>query len=199
MTVLILGVDPGAVSGAYAVLDAAGVLLDLDDLPTIASGKLRWVDAPVLLSRLIELRAARRVVAIVERQGARPGQGLSSTFASATAFGSLLATLQIAGCSIELVTAAQWKRDMGLSTDKAVSLDKARLLYPDAPLDRVKDHGRAEALLLAYWHLTKRSPMPAVPPRTRASKAIATDPPPEHGLDVAPASGTVPAQPGGVL
>lgn len=104
--ILTVGVDPGAVSGAYACLDAGGLLLEVDDLPTIASGKLRWIDAPALLSRLIELRAGRPVIAYVERQGARPGQGLSSTFTSATAFGSLLATLQIAGCSIELVTAA---------------------------------------------------------------------------------------------
>jgi len=61
------------------------------------------------------------MVAYVERQGARPRQGLSSTFTSATAFGSLLATLQIAGCSIELVTASQWKTAMSLTKDKGVS------------------------------------------------------------------------------
>lgn len=150
---LVLGVDPGALSGAYAVLAAAGELLEVADLPTIASGKLRWVDAPAFLSRLLELKAGRPMVAFVERQGARPGQGLSSTFTSATAFGSLLATLQIAGCSIELVTASQWKAAMGLSKDKGVSLDAARLKFPDAPLDRRKDHGRAEALMLAAYGL----------------------------------------------
>jgi crossover junction endodeoxyribonuclease RuvC len=154
---LILGVDPGAVSGAYAILDESGALLDVADLPTIASGKLRWIDAPALLSRLIELKAGRPMIAYVERQGARPGQGLSSTFTSATAFGSLLATLQIAGCSIELATAAQWKTAMGLTKDKQRSLDAARLRFPDASLDRKKDHGRAESLMLALYGLTRRS------------------------------------------
>jgi hypothetical protein len=154
---LILGVDPGAVSGAYAVLDDSGALLEVDDLPTIASGKLRWIDAPALLSRLLELKAGRPMIAYVERQGARPGQGLSSTFTSATAFGSLLATLQIAGCSIELVTASSWKAAMGLTKDKGRSLDAARLRFPDVSLDRKKDHGRAESILLALYGVTRRS------------------------------------------
>jgi len=152
---LIVGCDPGAISGAYAVLGAEGELLAVDDFPTIGSGKLRWIDAPALLSRLIELKAGRPMVAVVERQGARPGQGVSSTFTSATAFGSLLATLQVAGCSIELVTAAVWKRAMGLSSDKGASLDAARLKFPDASLDRKRDHGRAEALILASYGLRR--------------------------------------------
>jgi crossover junction endodeoxyribonuclease RuvC len=159
--VLTLGVDPGAVSGAYAVLDKSGTLLEVADLPSIASGKLRWIDGPALLSKLIELRAGRPVIAYVERQGARPGQGLSSTFTSAAAFGSLLATLQIAGCSIELVTAAQWKAAMGLTKDKGRSLDAARLRFPDASLDRKKDHGRAEAIMLALYGLTRARSMRA--------------------------------------
>ena len=146
---LILGVDPGAVSGAFAVLDS-GTLLECDDLPTIASGKTRWVDS-TLLSRLLELKAGRPMLAAVERQSARPGQGVSSTFVSATAYGSLLAVLQIAGCSIELITAAKWKAALGLSADKQQSLDRARLLYPSASLDRKRDHGRAESILLAHY------------------------------------------------
>ena len=152
---LVLGCDPGAVSGAYACLDADGALLAVDDLPTIADRKTRWVDAPVLLSRLIELKAGAELHAVVERQSARPGQGISSTFVSACAFGSLLATLQLAGCSLELVTAATWKAATGLSADKQASLDRARLLYPLASLDRKRDHGRAEALLLARWWLNR--------------------------------------------
>ena len=42
-------------------------------------------------------------------------------------------------------------RSMGLDSQKAGSLDKARLLFPTADLDRKKDHNRAEALLLAEY------------------------------------------------
>jgi hypothetical protein len=34
--------------------------------------------------------------------------------------------------------------------DKGESLELARRLYPDAPLPRMKDHNRAEALLIAH-------------------------------------------------
>jgi hypothetical protein len=153
---LILGCDPGAVSGAYAILDADGSLLEVADLPTIADRKTRWIDAPVLLSRLIELKAGRTMHAVVERQGARPGQGVCSTFVSATCYGSLLATLQVAGASIELCTAAGWKSSLGLGADKKQSLDRARMLYPLADLDRKRDHGRSEAILIAHSWLNRR-------------------------------------------
>src|ERR1017187_1922242 len=53
---LILSVDPGALRGAYAVLDASGSLLEVADLPKVADHKTRWVDAPVLLSRPLEIK-----------------------------------------------------------------------------------------------------------------------------------------------
>ncbi len=52
---------------------------------------------------------------------------------------------------LSLVTAAVWKRSMGLDSSKPASLDKARLLFPTAELARVKDHNRAEACLLAEY------------------------------------------------
>jgi hypothetical protein len=59
MSTLTLGVDPGACSGAYAVLASDGELIEVADLPSIADGKLRWIDAPVLLSRLLDIKAGR--------------------------------------------------------------------------------------------------------------------------------------------
>jgi hypothetical protein len=44
-----------------------------------------------------------------------------------------------------------WKRVMGVTSDKLTSLALARSLWPEAPLARVKDHGVAEALLLAEY------------------------------------------------
>lgn len=155
---LYLGVDPGATSGAFAVLNDLGDYVAADDLPVIASRKLKWVDAPELISKLLELRQGETMTAMVERQSARPGQGVSSTFVSACAFGSLLATLQVAGVAIELVMPAVWKAANGLlKADKKASLDRARLLFPAADLDRRKDHNRAEALLLARYGWQRRA------------------------------------------
>jgi crossover junction endodeoxyribonuclease RuvC len=150
---LTLGIDPG-VTGALAVLDNRE-LLSVEDLPMIADGALKWIDASTLLPRLIDLKAGRAMHAIVERQQAMPAQGRSTAVVIGLALGSLLATLQAAGCSIEFTTAAKWKGALGLSQDKAASLNRARLLYPTASLDRRRDHNRAEALLLAHWAVTR--------------------------------------------
>jgi hypothetical protein len=40
---------------------------------------------------------------------------------------------------------------MGVTSDKNTSLELARQLWTTAPLTRKKDHGVAEALLLAEW------------------------------------------------
>ena len=145
-----MGVDPG-LTGAYAILDGAGGLVSVEDLPVIRDGRLGWIDGDALASRLLELRGGAHLRATVERVHAMPRNGSQAAFSQGATLGSLLATLQLVRCRIELVAPAAWKRALGLSSDKAASLDRARLLFPSAPLDRKKDHGRAEALLIATW------------------------------------------------
>lgn len=55
------------------------------------------------------------------------------------------------GISYREVSPSVWKRGMGLDGDKERSRALARSLWPAAPLGRKRDHGRAEALLLAEW------------------------------------------------
>ena len=153
MTCLI-GIDPG-LSGALAVLAPAGELERLADLPVIRDGRLAWIDGAALQSLLLEVLAGRPARAIVERVSAMPRQGVASSFNFGVGFGSVLSILQARCIAIELVTAAVWKRSLGLSADKRASLDKARLLYPSADLGLAKHDGRAEALLLAHWSLTR--------------------------------------------
>src|SRR6267378_7204987 len=151
---LTLGIDPG-LSGALAVLGPTGDLERLADLPVIRDGRLAWIDGGALQSLLIEVLAGRPSRAIVERVSAMPRQGVASAFNFGVGFGSVLSILQARHVSIELVTPAVWKRSLGLSSDKRASLDKARLLYPAADLALAKHDGRAEALLLAHWALTR--------------------------------------------
>lgn len=150
----VIGIDPG-LSGALAVLGADGSLERVADLPTIRDGKLSWIDGGALQSMLIDSLRGRTARAIVERVQAFPTQGRSSCFNFGVGFGSVLSILQARHLSIEFVTPAVWKRAMGLSSDKRASLDKARLLYPDADLSLQKHEGRAEAILLARWALNQ--------------------------------------------
>jgi hypothetical protein len=46
---------------------------------------------------------------------------------------------------------------MGLDSRKSASLDRARLLFPTAKLDRKKDHNWVEALLLLLAEYSRRT------------------------------------------
>jgi len=67
------------------------------------------------------------------------------------AFGVALSLADRLLCPTHLVTPQIWKKSMGLTADKRTSLKMARELWPNAPLNRQKDNGRAEALLIAEW------------------------------------------------
>jgi crossover junction endodeoxyribonuclease RuvC len=81
-----------------------------------------------------------------------PKQGVSSTFKFGMAFGSAITIIERFSKTVHMVTPQKWKKDMGLTSVKADSLSMARKLWPLAPLHRVMDNGRAEALLLAEWY-----------------------------------------------
>ena len=68
------------------------------------------------------------------------------------AFGSAITIIERFSKTVHMVTPQKWKKDMGLTSDKAQSMAMARELWPLAPLHRQKDNGRAEALLLAEWY-----------------------------------------------
>ncbi|HEY0684739.1 MAG TPA: hypothetical protein VGD45_20550 [Steroidobacter sp.] len=164
MSKLILGIDPG-VTGAFALIDAAsGAYVHVNDMPVVSDQSLSWVDGAELQTLLLSSINGRPAIAVIERVSAMPQQGVSSTFKFGVAVGSILGTVQTLRIPLHLIHSSQWKRALGLTFEKDVkqaerkraSLDKARLLFPTAPLDRQKDNGRAEALLIAHWYLQNR-------------------------------------------
>lgn len=156
MTQLVIGIDPG-LSGAISILDPAGDMVSVTDLPIIRDLKLAWVDGGALQSIILDALGGRTARAIVERVSSMPGQGIASSFQFGVGFGSILSVLQTLHISIEFVTAAVWKRSYGLSKDKHASLHKARLTFPTAELHLAKHDGRAEALLIARYALNRRA------------------------------------------
>jgi crossover junction endodeoxyribonuclease RuvC len=151
---LCIGIDPG-LSGAVAILDQAGELVSVTDLPVIRDLSLAWIDGNELQSIILGALQGRTAGAIIERVSSMPGQGIASSFQFGVGFGSVLSVLQALHIPLEFVTAAVWKRSYGLSKDKHASLHKARLLYPAAELHLAKHHGRAEALLVARYSLNR--------------------------------------------
>ena len=145
-----IAIDPG-LTGALGAIDDQANLILCADLPVTRHGKLAWIDANDLTDLLMTARDGRAARITVERSQSMPGQGVSSTFCIGVVLGSILAACQRIAVPLELVTAAAWKNAMGLDSQKSTSLDRARLLFPTAELDRKKDHNRAEALILAEY------------------------------------------------
>jgi crossover junction endodeoxyribonuclease RuvC len=149
----VIGIDPG-LSGGIAMLDAGGVLIAVGDLPVMRSDKLAWIDGGALRSWILHHKQTSSVTCVVERVSAMPKQGVSSSFQFGVGFGSILGALRVLDIPIHLVTPGTWKGAMKLKgKDKRAALDQARLLYPTAELHLAKHDGRAEALLVALWHL----------------------------------------------
>lgn len=151
----ILGIDPGS-SGAIAVLTESGKFIDVQDMPTVAANKSsnRQMVSPIDLAKLIRnqmVNAPADVVAITEGVNAMPGQGVSSVFAFGKSYGILLGVLAALGISTHIVSPQRWKSFYSLGREKDQSRELAQRMWPDAPLNLKKHHGRAEALLLAKY------------------------------------------------
>jgi hypothetical protein len=149
-----VGIDPG-LSGAVGVVSEDGcVVFDIPLMTASDKGKVKWmIDASTLADKLLTATRCRDLDLMValEQTAAMPGQGVSSMFSMGDSFGACRAVVQTLGLDLTLVRPAKWKKELGLSREKDDSMDMARRLFPDAPLDRKKDHNRAEALLIAQW------------------------------------------------
>jgi hypothetical protein len=142
--VAFLGIDPGA-TGCAALIHAGGH--DLFDWPG---------DAALVVPRLADWLARFEIkLAALEKVGAMPGQGVVSMFSFGENCGTWKGILAAMAIPYVCPRPQEWQRGLvdrkaGKDT-KAASLATARRLFPDADLGRKKDHGRADALLLAWW------------------------------------------------
>jgi len=144
---LIYGIDPG-LSGAWGVITHTGKYHTVGDMIHNDS----HLDTEAIWGEMLMSRDGQDCEVVLELVGSMPKQGVASTFKFGVAFGGAIALASRFKAPWHLVRPQVWKRSMGLSSDKAVSLEMARRLWPEAPLSRKKDDGRAEALLLAeYW------------------------------------------------
>ena len=148
---MIIGIDPGSVSAAYAVLDERGEVLDADDVPVVD----RMVDATEF-SRIVAWWEPQE--AIIELVSAMPKQGVTSAFRFGMGCGLLRGVLLAADIPLYQVSAAKWKKHFSLNSDAEKSRALAIRYWPGCTkLSRKKDHGRSEALLLARYHLETRA------------------------------------------
>jgi len=157
MTQVVIGIDPG-LTGAIAALDFRGTLLSVRDMPTMQVGAgsakvKRCVNGAALSDILRDMSSGNSddVLVVVERVSAMPGQGVAGVFSLGETAGCIRGVLAARRHAMEYVSPRTWKRHFGMTADKEQARAKAIWLYPSAPLSRVKDHNRAEAILLALW------------------------------------------------
>ena len=144
-----IGIDPGAISGAYAAINHNGDFIGCGDIPSV-DGR---VNASQLRYVLKSCGSSFDTAMIaVESVHSMPKQGIASTAKFMRAVGAIEATAELTHYPFVLVTPQAWKKHHGLiGTEKVASLELARSMFPEAPLTRQKDHGRADALLMAIW------------------------------------------------
>jgi crossover junction endodeoxyribonuclease RuvC len=152
----ILGIDIG-VHGAIAILDDAGRLLEIEDMPTLYDGpKGRSAVNAVLLAAWARKCGAE--LAYVESVGARPLEGAVGAFAFGRSRGVVEGVLAACGIPARFLTPARWKGLVGLrAASKDASRGEAVRRWPAQAylFRRVKDDGRAEAALIAIAGLSE--------------------------------------------
>jgi crossover junction endodeoxyribonuclease RuvC len=132
-------------------------MLDVEDMPTLEvkrGNKMKREISPQMLAGIIASRKPDR--AIIELVGAMPGQGVTSMFAFGKSYGlciGICAGLQI---PVEHVTPAKWKKAVGAREGKDGNRMRAAEVFPAYAhlFRRVKDDGRSDAALIAFWAAT---------------------------------------------
>lgn len=151
---LFIGIDPG-LTGAVALIGEG--YQEVYDTPTLMNGKRYDYDVAAMAKILASIGdgngpSLQDYLVVIERAGAMPKQGVSSTFTFGKGFGIWLGIIAAFGLPHEVISPQRWKKAMVPgSGDKDAGRLVAIRLFPKAELHLKKHHGRADALLLAEY------------------------------------------------
>lgn len=150
---IVAGIDPGK-TGALGILHPDGYG-ECYDVPVIKlRGKPRPAWSQWEQDWSVALGLAAPAMIVIEDVSARPGQGVTSMFTFGRSMGFAHGIAAGARVPIHWVTPSIWKAKLGLlNSSKDASRELVRTLFPKLvdSVCRVKDDGRAEAILLAYY------------------------------------------------
>lgn len=153
---LVIGIDPGN-NGAVAMYNGEELWI-VDMISIKAKARGREVVWPQVIESLAIEGFGLADHCFIEKVGAMPGQGVSSMFKFGYAAGVILGWALSNFLPVTLVTPQEWKKYHKLiGTGKGSSRSKASYLFPSYCdlFKRVKDDGRAEAALIAYYGFYK--------------------------------------------
>jgi crossover junction endodeoxyribonuclease RuvC len=148
---VIVGIDPG-VTGAIAWY-SGGTILGVADLPVIDS---RLIGSQ--LAKMMRYPEYDILAVFIENTQPMPKNGSIASFKLGLNTGIAIGVVEALGLPLYRPRPAEWKRWTGLiGKDKDAARGLAIERWPDhsSSLARVKDHNRAEAMLIAaYGHHT---------------------------------------------
>lgn len=135
-----MGIDPGKNGGLAVITDkeAYAVPLTRENLNIYINAQKESIKC------------------VVEKVGAMPGQGVVSMFTFGEGYGYIQGVLEANKIPYEIVPPKKWKKEFSINSDKNLSIDVAKRLFPEVSLKPTsrckKDHdGMAEALLIAEY------------------------------------------------
>jgi crossover junction endodeoxyribonuclease RuvC len=148
-----IGIDPG-LSGAIAIISTES--LKIFDMPTMTverNGKAKRQVSAIELAEMIYLYTGKDCHVYVEKVSAMAGQGVTSVFSFGRSFGMIEGILAAFKMPVTFVPPATWVKAVGRGQGKDASRARAMELFPSDQdqFKRVKDDGRADAALIAYW------------------------------------------------
>lgn len=158
---VVIGIDPG-VNGAIAVL-ANGKPVKVFDMPVNdrpSGGQvLNTLAIHHALADICRVHTGAYIHAVIETPSTRPHDAPTNILRIGEGFGILKALLLVHRIPITEVRPQAWKGYYGLvkvgeyKPTKGDSRNKALTLWPAFGIHfaRVKDHDRAEAMLMAHW------------------------------------------------
>ena len=143
-----LGVDPGQ-KGGIAFLSTDSSYAEAEIMP----GTVTQIVSSIK-------RFKGEIVMVVERAQPMPKQGVSSVFSYGQHFGCFEAIAACLEMRYVTVRPAEWKKAMGLNSEKTHSILEAERLFPKVelipPRCRKPSDGIAEALLIAEYAKRKQ-------------------------------------------
>ena len=147
----IMGIDPGF-SGALAVLDSDLKIDFVMDMPILMVVKKRELDE-AKLSDIFSRWRLRPMMVGLEKSQTMPNQGIVSSGRYMSSYGFLRGLCVGNGIPYHLIQPQSWKKAMmpDMGKEKGASIQKVTQIYPELSLTRVKDHGIADAVLIARY------------------------------------------------
>ena len=149
-----IGIDPGLNGAVGVIMENEHYVFDTPTM-VVAGEKNKRRYNTAAMAGLLNIYGPEESLVILESVHSMPKQGVASSFCFGQGLGMWQGIIAALGLPLEMPSPQRWKKEMlaDQGKDKDASRFKAIALFPAlaAQMSRVKDDGRAEAILMAEY------------------------------------------------